>query len=56
MAAGAQSDQIRILIRALLTSPSFVMDLQVLARTADLTPPVVPLHDTLAKLLVRVGT
>jgi hypothetical protein len=55
MATRAQRDQIRILIRALLTSQLFVMDLQVLARPADLTLPPVPLHYLPAELLVRVG-
>ena len=55
MAAGAQGNQVQIVIRALLTAQLFVVDLQVLARTANLTLPPVPLHDLLAELFIRAG-
>jgi hypothetical protein len=55
VASRAQRDQIRILVRALLTAQLFVVDLQILSRAADLACPVVPLHHPLTKLLVRVG-
>jgi len=41
MAAGAKSDQVQIVMRALLTSPRFVVDLQVLHGTADLASPAI---------------
>ena len=52
VASRAESDQIRIAIRTLPTSEGFVMDLQVLARAANLTLPPVPLHYLLAELFV----
>jgi hypothetical protein len=55
MASRAQGNQIRIVIRALLTSEGFVMQLQVLARAANLALPPVSLHYLLAELFVRVG-
>ena len=55
MASRAQRDQIRIFIRALLAAELLVVNLQILLRATDLTPPVVPLHHPPAKLLVRVG-
>ena len=55
MAVSAERDQIRFLIRALLTAELLVVNLQVLARAADLTLPPVPLHYPLPNLLVRVG-
>jgi hypothetical protein len=55
MAAGAQGNQVGVAIRTLLTAQLFVMDLQVLARPADLTLPPVPLHYLLAELFIRAG-
>ena len=55
MASRAQRYQIKIVIRALLASERFVMDLQILARAADLTLPPVPPHYLPAELLIRVG-
>ena len=55
VASRAQADQIRILIRALLTSEGFVVHLQGLARAANLALPPVSLHYQLAELFVRVG-
>jgi hypothetical protein len=55
MATGAQGDQVGIFVGALLTAQLPVMDLQVLPGAADLASPAVPLHDPLAKLLVRLG-
>ena len=55
MAARAQGNQVGIFVGALLTAQLAVMDLQVLPGAADLASPTVPLHDPLAKLLVRVG-
>jgi len=52
MAAGAQGNQVQIVIRALLTAQLLVVDLQVLSGTADLTLPAISLHDTLTELFV----
>jgi hypothetical protein len=52
MAASAQSNQVQIVIRALLTAQLLVVDLQVLSGTADLTLPSISLHDPLTKLFV----
>ena len=52
MADGAQSNQVKIVIRAPLTAQLLVVDLQVLSGTADLTLPAISLHDPLTKLLV----
>jgi len=41
MAAGAQGDQIRVLVVALLTAQLFVMDLKVPSSTVNLTSPVI---------------
>jgi len=55
MAPSAQGNHVQILIRALLTAQLFVVDLQVSSRTADLTSPIVSLHDLLAKFFVQLG-
>jgi hypothetical protein len=55
MAAGAQSDQVGVFIVALLSTQLLVMYLQILSGATDLTPPVIPLDDPLAKLFVRAG-
>jgi hypothetical protein len=52
MAAGAQGNQVQIVIRALLTAQLLVVHLQVLSGTADLTLPAISLHDPLTKWLV----
>ena len=54
LAPGAQRNQVGLFIRALLTAQLFVMDLQILLRATDLTPPVVPLHHPLPKLLPQL--
>ena len=52
MAAGAQGNQVQIVIRALLTAQLLVVNLQVLSGTAVLTLPAISLHDTLTELFV----
>ena len=42
MAAGAQGDQVRIVIRALLAARLLVVDLEVLSATTDLALPQLP--------------
>jgi hypothetical protein len=54
MAAGAQGYEVKIDIRALLTTKLLVVDLQDLSGTADLASPVVSLHDLLTKLFVQL--
>ena len=49
MATCAQRNQIGILIRAPLTALLLVVNLQILPRATDLTPPVATLHHPLAK-------
>jgi hypothetical protein len=39
MATNSKGNQVRVVIVALLTAKLFVMNLQVLLRTADLAPP-----------------
>jgi len=52
MAFRAERNQIRFLIRALLTAQLFVMDLQVLPGATYLACPVVSRQDLAAKCLV----
>ena len=52
MAAGAEGDQVQIIIRALVTAQLLVVHLEVLSGTADLTLPAISLHDPLTKLFV----
>ena len=52
MAAGTQGDQVQIVIRALLTAQLFVVDLQVLSGTADLTSPAIAAQNLFSELFV----
>jgi hypothetical protein len=55
MAAGAQSNQVQIVIRALPATQPFVMDLQVLLRTASLTSPGIAPQYLQSELFVLFG-
>jgi hypothetical protein len=55
MAAGAQGNQVQIVIRASLTTQVLVVDLQVFSGTAGLTLPAISLQDLLTKLFVSRG-
>jgi hypothetical protein len=55
MAAGAQGDQIRVLVVALLTPQLFVMDLKVPSSTANLTSPAIALQHLFSQLVVWLG-
>jgi hypothetical protein len=52
MAAGAQGDQIRVLVVALLTAQLFVMDLKVTSSTANLAYPAIAPQYLLSQLAV----
>jgi hypothetical protein len=52
MAAGAQGDQIRVLVVALLTAQLFVMNLKVPSSTANLTSPAIAPQYLLSQLAV----
>ncbi len=54
MAAGAQGDQVRIVIRALLAAQLLVMDLQVLSGTTDLALPAIAAQYLFAELFVNL--
>jgi hypothetical protein len=45
VAAGAQGNQVQIVIRALLAAPLLVMGLQVLSGTTDLALPAIAAQD-----------
>ena len=55
MAAGAQGDQVRIVIRALLAAQLLVMDLQVLSGTTDLALPAIAAQYLFSELFVELG-
>ena len=55
MACRAQRNQIRTVIRPLLTSEGLVMNLKVLARAANLTLPPVPFHYLPAESFIQTG-
>jgi len=51
----AQRNQVLLTIVSLTTSETHVVDLEILARAADLTLPTIALQHPLAQLLVRHG-
>ena len=55
MAAGAQGNQVQIVIRALLTAQLLVVDLQVLSGATDLALPSVAAQYLFSKLFVGFG-
>jgi hypothetical protein len=55
MASGAQGNQIRIVIRALLAAQLLVMDLQVSPGTTDLASPAIPAQYLFSQLVIRFG-
>ena len=55
MAAAAQGNQIQFVIRTLLAAQLLVVDLQVLARTADLASPAIAAQYFFSELLVELG-
>jgi hypothetical protein len=52
---GAQGNQVRVVIVALLAAELLVVDLQVLSGTADLTLPAIAAQDLLPELVVWPG-
>jgi hypothetical protein len=48
MATSAKGNQVRVVIVALLTAQLFVMNLQVLPRTTDLTSPAIAAENLLS--------
>ena len=55
VAAGAEGNQVQIVIRALLAAPLLVMDLQVLSGTTDLALPAIATQYLFPKAFVRLG-
>ena len=55
MATGAQGDQIRVVIGALLAAQLLVVDLQVLSGTTDLASPTIPTQYLFSELFVGFG-
>ena len=53
MAAGAQGNQIQVVIRALLAAQLLVVDLQVLSGTTDLASPAIAPQYLFSELFVR---
>ena len=55
MAVGAQGNQVRIVIRALLAAQLLVVDLQVLSGTTDLASPAIAPQYLFSQLVIRFG-
>ena len=55
MAAGAQGNQVQIVIRALLAAQLLVVDLQVLSGAADLASPAIAAQYLFSELFVELG-
>jgi len=54
MAAGAQADQVRVVIRAVLAAQLLVVDLQVLSGTTELALPAIAAQHLFAQLFVEL--
>jgi hypothetical protein len=55
MAVGAQSYQVRFIVVPLLAAQLFVVDLEILPRTTDLTLPAIALQYLFSQLVIRFG-